>query len=96
MRSPGGWPEVPCAECGTRVAGLGWGELCPECRRARARRARRLASRAALGATALMGLYVALRVPAEPLARLYAVIAVIVTYLIVYRIVIRIAMELLK
>ena len=32
MPSLGGLPEVPCAKCGERVAGLPWGELCPECR----------------------------------------------------------------
>ena len=29
MRLRGGLPEVPCAKCERRVAGLAWGELCP-------------------------------------------------------------------
>lgn len=96
MRSPHGWlPEVPCAQCGTRVRGLGWGELCPDCRAARQRRANRLAGRISLAATALMAVYVAFRVPPEPLARVYAAIAVVATYIIVRRIASRLAMELL-
>ena len=41
-----------------------------------------------------MGLYVWLRVPAEPaLGRIYGIVAVLATYVIVRRIVSRIAME---
>ncbi|HZE74364.1 MAG TPA: hypothetical protein VE091_03580 [Gemmatimonadales bacterium] len=95
MPSLSGLPEVPCAKCGKRVPGLAWTELCPECRWEREARARRLSSRVALAATALMGLYLMLRLPATPGLRLYAVIAVIATYIIVRRIASRLAMEFL-
>ncbi|MEO7137694.1 MAG: hypothetical protein ABI037_08245 [Gemmatimonadales bacterium] len=96
MLSPSGLPEVPCAKCGRRLSGLPWGELCPECRAEREGRASRLAGRISLAATVLMAAYVALRVPADPTARLYAGIAVLATYIIVRRIAGRVAMEYLK
>jgi hypothetical protein len=89
----GGLPEVPCARCGERVAGLPWGELCPACHARRQRRASRLATRISLAATVLMGLYVAFRMPPDPMARLYGAIAVLATYIIVRRIAARVAME---
>ena len=95
MLSPSGWGEVPCARCGTRVQGLGWGELCPACSSERTRRANRLASRISLPATLLVGLYVAIRMPPYPLARIYGVIAVLVTYIVVRKVVQRVAIELL-
>ena len=96
MLSPSGLPEVPCAKCGRRLAGLPWGEFCPECRAEREARASRLGRRISLAATVLMAVYVALRVPADPTARLYAAIAALATYIIVRRIVTRVAMEYLK
>ena len=96
MLSPSGWPpEVPCARCGARVAGLAWGDRCPDCRAARLRRANRLAGRLSLVATLLVGLYVVLRVPPLPLARVYGAIAVLVTYIVVRKIVQQVALELL-
>ena len=95
MPLPSGLPEVPCAKCGRRVPGLAWTALCPECRWEREARARRLSRRVALAATAAMGLYVVLRLPAEPSARLYAGVAVVATYLIVRRITTILAMEFL-
>jgi hypothetical protein len=94
--SPSGLPDVPCAKCGRRLPGLPWGELCPECRAEREARASRLGRRISLAATVLMAAYVALRVPADPTARLYAGIAALATYIIVRRIVTRVAMEYLK
>ena len=93
MPLPSGLPEVPCVKCERRVRGLGWGELCPECRTERRRRASRLANRISLAATVLMAAYVALRVTAAPMARLYGGIAVVATYIIVRRIVTQVAME---
>lgn len=89
----GGPPEVPCARCGERVRGLPWGELCPRCRAERSRRASRVANRISLAATVLMGLYVAFRMPPDPMARLYGAIAVVATYIIVRRIAARVALE---
>jgi hypothetical protein len=91
--SPGGLPEVPCAKCERRVRGLGWGELCPDCLAERKRRASRLANRISLAATALMAAYVALRVSAAPMARMYGGIAVVATYIIIRRIATQVAME---
>jgi hypothetical protein len=94
--SRGGLPEVPCAKCGERVVGLAWGDLCPGCRAERARRASRLATRISLAATLLMGLYVALTMPSDPMARVYGAVAVLATYIIVRRIASRVAMETIK
>ena len=96
MPLPSGLPEVPCAKCGRRLRGLPWGELCPECKAERRQRANRLANRISLAATALMAAYVAFRVTAAPMARLYGAIAVLATYIIVRRIVASAAMEFLK
>jgi hypothetical protein len=90
---PSGLPEVPCVRCERRVRGLGWGELCPDCLAERKRRASRLANRISLAATALMAAYVAIRVTAAPMARLYGGIAVLATYIIVRRIATQVAME---
>ena len=95
MLSPNGLPEVPCARCETRIAGLGWGELCPRCRAERAVRANRLASRISLPVTLLVGLYVLLRMPVFPLARIYGAITVLITWVVVRKIVQRVALELL-
>lgn len=96
MLSPSGLPEVPCAKCGRRFPGLPWGELCPECRAERQARANRLGHRISIAATLLMAAYIALRVPADPTARLYAGVATLATYIIVRRIASRVAMEYLK
>jgi hypothetical protein len=96
MLSRGGLPEVPCASCGRRVLGLPWGDICPQCRSARSRRASRIANRISLAATLLMGLYVAFRMPPDPMARIYGAVAVLATYIIVRRIASRVAMETMK
>jgi hypothetical protein len=97
MPLPGAWaPEVPCARCGARVAGLTWGERCPACRAERVRRANRIASRISLPATLLVGLYAGHRMPPTALARLYGVIVVVITYIAVRKIVQRVALELLR
>ena len=96
MLSRGGLPEVPCARCERRVVGLAWGDLCPQCRAERSRRASRIANRISLAATLLMGVYVALTMPHDPMARSYGAIGVLATYIIVRRIASRVAMETLK
>ena len=96
MLSRGGLPEVPCARCERRVVGLAWGDLCPQCRAERSRRASRIANRISLAATLLMGVYVALTMPHDPMARIYGAIAVLATYIIVRRIASRVAMETLN
>ena len=96
MLSRGGLPEVPCARCGERLVGLAWGDLCPRCRKDRSRRASKVANRISLAATLLMGLYVALTLPPDPMARIYGAVAVLATYIIVRRIASRVAMETMK
>ena len=96
MQLLSGLPEVPCVRCQRRIRGLAWGDLCPDCRAERKGRASRLASRISLAATVLMAAYVAVRVPPEPMARLYGAIAVLATYIIVRRIATLVAMEYLK
>jgi hypothetical protein len=96
MPLPSGLPEVPCAKCGRRIRGLGWGELCSVCLAERRARARKLASRISLAATVLMAGYVAIRVSAAPMARLYGAIAIVATYIIVRRIATLVGMEFLK
>jgi len=95
MLSPSGSAEVPCARCGTRLAGLAWGEICRECRNRQAARANRLARRISLPATLLVALYVIFRLPPLPLARVYGIIAVLVTYIVVWKVVYRVALELI-
>jgi hypothetical protein len=90
----GSQPEVPCARCGQRVAGIGWGELCPACRSEIRRRANRISGRSALAATLLAAAYVWWRLPpGPPLGRIYGGIAVLATYIIIRRIVSRVAMD---
>jgi hypothetical protein len=96
MPSLSGWPELPCARCGSRVSGLDWGALCPACSAERRGRANSLARRISLLATLCLAAYVALKVPPAPMARLYSVIVVVATYLIVRRIVYHVAMEVLS
>lgn len=86
-------PEVPCVRCGQRIRGLGWGELCGDCRRERRGRASRLAQRISLPAALLMAGWVFLRMPEDATARVYGGIAVLVTWVIVRRIVHHLAME---
>jgi hypothetical protein len=78
------------------VAGLPWGELCPDCRAERQQRASRLARWIALAATALAAVYVWSRTPADPMGRYYGLLAIVVTYILVRRIAARIAMEMMK
>lgn len=92
MPSLGGWPDVPCVECGKHVSGIPWGERCPACAQQRKRRASRLASRVALGATLLMGVYIAFQPIGTGLARIYAIVAVLATYILVRRITQHLAM----
>jgi hypothetical protein len=96
MPSPAGWRELPCARCGRRVEGIGFGELCPDCAEARRARADRLGRRSALAATAVVALWGIFGISRAPLARTYAAAAVIATYLIVRRVVQRVAQEVLK
>lgn len=95
MLSSSGWAEVPCAKCGTRVAGLEWNAFCSECQRERKRRANRLSMIISLSATALTAAYVSFRLPASQMSRMYAIVLLVATYIIIRRIATRVAMEFL-
>jgi hypothetical protein len=96
MRWPGGLPDVPCARCGRRVSGLALGDRCLECTTQLRRRASRLGGRIALAATVITAIFVAARLPPDPTARYYGILAVAVTYILVRRIAQRIAMEVMR
>ena len=97
MPLPGAWaPEVPCSKCGTKVAGLAWGERCAACQASRLRRANRIASRISLPATLLTGFYAGYRLPPTETARIYGMIVVVITYIAVRKIAQRVALELNK
>lgn len=86
-------PEVPCPRCERRVAGLAWGDLCPDCLAERRRRASLLSQRISLPAALAVAAWALIRMPSAPMARVYAGIAILATYVIVRRIVHHVAME---
>jgi hypothetical protein len=96
MPSPAGWREVPCTECGRFVEGIGFGERCEECLALRKRRANRLASQVALGATILMAIWTLRRLPYTTMARWYAGLGIAATFFLVRLITRRIAMEVMR
>lgn len=89
-------PEVPCADCGTRVEGLRWGDRCRDCQRARKRRAARIGTRVGLVLTLGCAAWLTLRLPTTPTARGYGAIALLVVFLIGRQVGARAAMELMK
>jgi hypothetical protein len=91
----GGLIEHQCPRCVQPVE-LPLGELCPTCVRERARRANRIARLVALTTTGVVGLYVLLRVPPDPTARLVSGISVAVWYLLSYLVVKRMLREFLR
>jgi len=93
MRSFVGSPEVPCARCGRRVQGLGWGSECAVCLEQRRARASRLARRISLPATLLVGIYLWLRMPHDSSFRVYGGLTMLVTYFLVHQIVSKVASE---
>lgn len=93
MPSPAGWREVPCARCGTFVAGIDFGERCVPCQRDRLRRANHRARRISLVATAGMAGWIFVSRAAAGLGPWYTVMAIAGTYGMVYVISKRIAME---
>ena len=93
--SLGVWVERECPRCHRSVE-LPVGQICAECRREIARRAARLGRRVALGTTAPMALYVWLRMPNLPIARVVGVIGVAAWYVLSYLVVKRIAEQYLQ
>lgn len=66
MRSPVGWGEFPCVECGTEVDGLSPGDRCPTCSRRLRRATDRVGRTVALGATLIYGAWVLIARPSSP------------------------------
>lgn len=107
MLSPGGFgrrgsgstpvgPEVPCAKCERRIAGLSWGELCPDCLAQRQRRASRVARTSGLLAAVLVAIWTSTKIQPDGSGRIPAIIAVVVTYFLVRKIAMQVAMEYLR
>ncbi len=87
--------ERECPRCHQPVD-LPLGEICPTCQRAIQRRASRIARAVALLSTAAVGLYVLLRVPPDPTARLVSGAAVAIWYLLTNLVVRRVLREFLR
>ena len=91
----GGWVEHQCPRC-HRAVELPLGALCRACRDEIERKAARLGNLVALVSTALLALYVTLRMPPEPAARRVGIMAVVVCFGLTNVIVRRAVRELMK
>jgi hypothetical protein len=87
--------EHECPRCRQPVE-LPLGEICDACRRAISARATRIARRIAMISTAALGVYVMLRVPPDPTARLVSGVSVALWYLMMYLVAKRVLTEVLK
>lgn len=87
--------EHQCPRCGRPVE-LPIGEICSTCRQSIERRASRIARLVALVSTAVVGIYLALRVPPDPTARLVSGVSVAIWYLLTNLIVKRVLREHLR
>ena len=93
MRSPTGWREVPCVECGEFVPDIDFGERCPPCFARRQAKADRIGRIASLVSTLLVVAWTLLTLPTSPTGRWYAALSVPLTYVLVRKIAGPIAME---
>ena len=82
--------EHECPRCHQPVT-LPLGELCAACRQNIERQAGRIARWVALVSTILLGLYLVLRLPQDPTARMVGVASVGIWYLLTHLVVKRIA-----
>jgi len=89
-------PPAPCARCQTRVPGIKWGDLCPECLAELKRRASPVARYISLGAALLVIGYAWLRIPLGLSSRVWVAGIAIGTYFLVRKIVTQIAVEVLR
>ena len=89
-------PPAPCAKCLTRVPGVRWGDLCPDCQAELRRRANPIARRISLLAALLVILYAWLQIDLTPTSRIWVAGIAVGTYLVVRRIATQIAMEVLR
>jgi hypothetical protein len=72
------------------------GELCGACRHEIERRANRMGRLAALASTVVVGIYVLVRMPAEPTPRMVGAASIAIWYLLTYLVVKRVMREYLK
>jgi len=86
-------PPAPCAKCLTRVPGVRWGDLCPDCQAELRRRASPIARRISLLAALLVVLYAWLEITLKPSTRIWVAAIAVGTYFLVRRIATQIAME---
>ena len=91
----GALAEHECPRC-HRPVELPLGEICGVCRQSIDRRATRIARTVALLSTVAVGVYVVVRVPDDPTARLVSGMCVAVWYVLMYLIVKRVLQEHLK
>jgi hypothetical protein len=87
--------EHECPRC-QRPVELPLGELCGACRRQIERRASRIGRLAALVSTVVVGIYVLVRMPAEPTPRMVGAASIAIWYLLTYFVVKRVMREYLK
>lgn len=89
-------PKVPCAGCLTRVAGLQWGDLCPDCTAELRRRASSRARYISLLVCLLVVWYAWLRIALTPSTRVWLAGIVVATYFLTRKIATQIAMDLMR
>ena len=89
-------PPVPCAECLTRVPGIKWGDLCPECTARLRRRASSRARYISLLTCLLVVWYAWLRVPFRPSTRIWLAGIVVGTYFLTRKIATQVIMDLTR
>lgn len=98
MRSPlaSAEPPAPCAKCLTRVPGVRWGDLCPDCQAELRRRASPIARGISLLAVLLVILYAWRQIHLTPTSRTWVAGIAVATYFLVRRIATQITMEVLR
>ncbi len=89
-------PPAPCARCLTRVPGVRWGDLCPDCQAELRRRASPIARGISLFAVLLVILYAWRQIDLTPTSRTWVAGIAVGTYFLVRRIATQIAMEVLR
>jgi hypothetical protein len=89
-------PRVPCAECLTRVPGIKWGDLCPECTQRLRRRASSRARYISLLTCLLVVWYAWLRIPLRPATRMWLAGIVVATYFLTRKIATQVIMDLTR
>lgn len=83
-------PEHECPRC-QRPVKLPLGELCAECRQRIERQAGRIARWVALVSTVVLGVYLVMRLPEDPTARMVAAASIGIWYLLTHLVAKRIA-----